>query len=340
MLLQSLFTLLSTSPTLTDQAIPGPPEDAYRAMADARVPALHRPSDEDEDDDIDDASPYHDFLTGSKLVLGELLVDPRSPYSDLLASPTWAQEAWWQSATERIAPGAAASAKPLVALQHQVGATKARPGRDVTVTPEHRRLYKGREAAANAIKAGVDADIFERALRRHPRRFTQAAMEAVAVQIVRDRASATAAEHHAALNLRADVVDRYLDEDPSRYSVEDERYAGELLRHAVTSGHPTFNARGERQLPAVFRVARVAAAYADRQGYTRTAGYCRGDAPTWKPFPARAGQLTYRPLCFVAATDRAVYEWFVRKARFDAIEVGPDAGERRAEPTSSTGRMP
>lgn len=321
MLLQSLFTLLSTSSTLTGQPMVKAPEDAYRAVAEARVPA---PPPSSDDEDADESSPYDDFLAGSKRVLDELLAQPGSPYSPLLASPAWSSGAWWQSAAERIAPGASSFAKPLAALQHQVGATKARPGHDVAVTPESQRRYKGRQAAANAIKAGVDADIFERALRRYPRRLTQAAAEAVAIQIVRDRAATTAVAHHAAMNIRADVVDRYLDRNTSRFSLEDERYAGELLRHAVLTGRPTFNERGERQIPAAFRVARVAAAYADRRGYARPGGYCQGDAPAWKPLPASARPLTYRPLCFVAATDRAVYEWYLQKARFEAVDALPD----------------
>ncbi|MEX1829549.1 hypothetical protein [Luteibacter sp. CQ10] len=337
MLLQSLFTLLSTSSTLTDPSIPAPPEDAYRAMAEARVPA---PPSSSDDEDADDSSPYDDFLTGSKRVLGELLAQPESPYSPLLASPAWSREAWWQRAAERIAPGESSFAKPLAALQHQIGATKARPGYEVSVRPESQRRYKGRQAAANAIKAGVDADIFERALRRHPRHLTQAAAEAVAIQIVRDRSATTGIAHHAALNIRADVVDRYLDSNASRFSLEDGRYAGELLRHAVVTGHPTFNERGERQIPAAFRVARVAAAYADRRGYARPGGYCHGDAPAWKPLPSSARPLTYRPLCFVAATDRAVYEWYLRKARFEAAEAVPEGNDLPGHRPNDVRRTP
>jgi len=320
MLLPSLLALLSTSSTLTDQPRSRQPEDAYRIMADARAPA-RLPSADDEEPDA--PSPYVDFITGSQRVLGELLAQPGSPYSQLLAVPSWSGEPWWASAAERIAPGALSSTEACAALQHQVGATKARPGHEVTVTPGSRRLYKGREAAANAMKAGIDADIFERALLRHPHRFTQAAAEAVAIQLVRDRAATTPVAHHLALNIRADVVGRYLGRSAASFSLEDGHYVGELFRHAVRTGRPTFNERGERQIPAVFRVARVAAAYADRRGYSRAGGYCHGNAPAWKPLPASAKPLAYRPLCFVAATDRAVYEWYLQKARFEAAEAMP-----------------
>jgi hypothetical protein len=90
------------------------------------------------------------------------------------------------------------------------------------------------------------------------------------------------------------------------------------------------------QLPAAYRVARVAAAYADAGGYFNSEGYCKGTEVNEKaPSGAKAFDDN-TPLCFVAATDRAVQSWFRRQMRHEEASVrsahnSPDEAERRVQ---------
>ncbi|MDF3980402.1 hypothetical protein P3W24_00105 [Luteibacter sp. PPL201] len=311
MFLPSLFSLLSTPSASIEHPIPPPPVDTYRALVGARSP------------DPDELSPYDDFLSGARRVLSEMMARPDDPYSDPLDDTAWMDTSWWHALTTRLSnEGITSDRVALVTLQHQLGATKARPGREIDLTPDAIERFGNPYTAANARKAGIDADLFERARRRHPTHTTRAAAEAVAVQLIRDRASRASREYHAALNIRDDLVERYLDDRDDPLSAADRHHLGEVLRHATYAGQPSFNAAGERQLPAAYRVARVAAAYADSQGDLRPGGYCKGTEPRRRRISVRAHHLAYRPLCFVAATDRAVYDWYLKKAAFDSQRMG------------------
>jgi hypothetical protein len=263
--------------------------------------------------------------------LAKFLSDPGSPYSGLNNAPTFTNEVWWPAFVFSLPEfGDNAFDATLDALQWQTGLTKARPGIEVAVDDDAVAAFRGREAAANALKAGVDADIFWKARDMNGSIVTEAAGHAVALQILRDQMRRNAPELYDALAIKPDVLQRYLAQtDPQEIPEYDHRYLADLLRHALsTRGHALDTGNG-RRLPAVYRVARVAAAYSDAQGYYNSDGYCAGNEPrSGEPTDSTATDY-HRPLCFIAATDRAVQGWFRRQLRLEAS--GPRVHEQHSE---------
>ncbi|HEY4293821.1 hypothetical protein [Luteibacter sp.] len=245
----------------------------------------------------------------------QMLVDPASPYSATVDRPAFTNDLDWLEVVAGL-PGNASSEDALAALYRDLGLGRARPGIDVTPSTGFRDAFLG----ANAAKASVDADIFWHTLDmagyRHSAR---AATYAVAIQILRWQMATTAPERWAAVGIDAGVFKRFMATqhlgDLADYDLE---YLGTLVQHRLI--HREVAASGVRELPVAFRVARVAAAYRDAQGYF-VAPPCRSDA---SPAPRNAGTGTDgddRPLCFVAATDRAVHRWYRDEVRREAASA-------------------
>ncbi|HEY4293815.1 hypothetical protein [Luteibacter sp.] len=294
---------------LSSLAADTPPFDAYKALVQFRV-------------QNHGAASAFDATTNP--LLSQLQVDTASPYSDLIDQPVMANETWWPVFLESVPSGVVAPGDTIVGmLQWQLGLTKARPNVDVTVSDEDTARYRGHEAAANALKAEVDADIFWKARDLNGSHFAEAAGEAVALQILRDQIARNDAEDYESLAIKPDVLRRYMEQtNPERVDDSGREYLGTILRHAITS-RPSFEDGGSRRgLPTIYRVARTAAAYADADGYTRPGGYCSGNQPrpsapdTW---PIQSGS----PLCFVAAHDRAVTAWYRWELRDEAVRRPP-----------------
>jgi hypothetical protein len=251
------------------------------------------------------------------------LENPDSQYSNLRDDPPILNAIWWYDFVDNLAIDTSdKGGEALTMLQWQSGFTKARPGVDVAVDAEAAWAYRGREAAANAIKAGVDVDIFWKARDMNGAMSTAAAGYAVALQLLRDQVRSHAPESYEARGIKPGVLARYLRLDnPQNLDEGDQDYLADLLRHAVSKQGFTVDADGHRQLPAAYRVARVAAAYADAGGYLNPYGYCRGNEPRPEE-PGGWDDTAYGgPLCFIAATDRAVQAWFRRQMRHEASSV-------------------
>ena len=250
-------------------------------------------------------------------LLTQLLVDPTSPYSDVKGDPEFTNDVEWPDVLARL-PGNLSTGDALIVLNWDLGLTRARPGLDVAARSGFRDPF----VAASAAKADVDADIFWHMLDltgfRHS---TRAATYAVAMQILRQQLIETDAARQASLGIDKDVFHRvmkaaYLDQ----VATYDMHYLTTLVQHRLihwqVGGRAT---TGSRALPTAFRVARVAAAYRDAQGYFSEYPCTPGAMP-------RAGSAgtgaegDERPLCFVAATDRAIHRWYVdesdRQARW------------------------
>jgi hypothetical protein len=209
-------------------------------------------------------------------------------------------------------------------LQWDLGFTKARPV-DVRV-PHATDTWGSEQAALNAIKAGVEADIFWQSLaifgNAHS---TLAAKYAVAAQILRERIAATPTDKHEIRNIDAEVLARFMrlpeGSPPDGY---DAHYLGTLLESEInrhTVARKSF--RGIREIATPFRVARVAAAYRDNQSYV--APPCTDD------FRYREGVASLDPargpVCFVDASDRAVYAWYNEEFRRQAGRVREQQAE-------------
>lgn len=253
----------------------------------------------------DDAPQARDVL------LDQLLVDPTSPYSDLREHPDFTNDVEWPAVLARLS-GKLSTSDALAVLSWDLGLTRARPGLDVEPPGGFRDPF----IAASASKADVDADIFWHILDltgyRHS---TKAATYAVAMQILRRQLTTTDADRQAALGVDKDIFARVMaassfDQVPSY----DMHYLSALVQHRLIHWQVGERAStGRRALPTAFRIARVAAAYRDAQGYLGSFP-CRRDAT---PSASNAGTGKAddeRPLCFVAATDLAVHRWYVDEA--------------------------
>lgn len=252
-----------------------------------------------------------------------LLLRPYSPYSDVEDQPDFTNSSAWGAVLGNL-PSSVGYDDALDIVRWDLGATRARPDIDVQVTRAV-RLANGRPLdpfiEASLVKAGVDADIFKKMIDltgfRHS---TKAAGYAVALQILRNQMAVFPRERWSELGIEGDVYERAMSGTSLRHLTSyDVHYLSLLLQHQLI--HRRFGAAtpaGERELPTAYRVARVAAAYRDMEGYISYP--CRADA-TPREGRAGLGQGDDRPLCFVAATDRAVYQWYLGEAAAQAHPI-------------------
>lgn len=242
-------------------------------------------------------------------VADQLLTHPESPYSDAESYPVFTNDVDWVDVLDAL-PASMGETDALNALRIDLGATRARPGVDVIPSSG----FRDRFVSASATKADVDADIFWHALDlmgyRHSAR---AAGYAVALQILRRQVETTPVERRAAAGIDESVLSRVM---AARHAGEvrpdDLAYLGVILRFHVSQGIRGETSRaGNRLIPTAYRMARVAAAYRDLEGYLGRPP-CRPDG---SPTTPRYTKDDATSLCFVAAHDRAVYRWYRDEVR-------------------------
>jgi hypothetical protein len=258
------------------------------------------------------------FSTSESALLSQLLVDPASTYSATVAEPAFVNDVDWPEILAGL-PVPLSTAAAVGILDWDLGLTRARPGRDV----EPGTGYKDPFVAASATKADVDADIFWHMVDLtgflHSAR---AAPYAVAMQILREQIRGTAPERRAVLGIDEAVFQRVMKASHlDQVSHHDLQYLSVLVQYRLIHWQPGGRStKGLRALPTVFRVARVAAAYRDAQGYI--GGFpCKPDATPRENHAGTGTDGDERPLCFVAATDRAVHRWYVDEAARQAARV-------------------
>jgi hypothetical protein len=281
-------------------------DDIHRAMVRAMLSAGSYPA------------PPDDRPGGrTRHLLAQLLERPGELYSPLVANPGFTNEVWWQGFVGSF-DSRLREEDVLHGLQRQLGLTKARPGIEVTITPGDDTVFRGREVAASARKAGIDIKIFNKVLDMHAPRVVEAAHDAVALQMLHDDMARVPRDQWAALGIDAGSYERYMMATHADELREDDaRYLASLVATAVRSRAIAVNARGEPQLPAAFRLARAAAAFKDRGGYYSARPYCvAGSVHPGRPRDASALDHN-QPLCFIDATDRDVVRWFRHEARLE-----------------------
>jgi len=272
---------------------------------------------------IRQVGPAQALDTDTAQFVARFLDTPSSPYSALVEQPEFTNTVWWNDYVDTLRPlGIDGADAALATLQWQGGFTKARPGHEVTVSDAAVRAYRGREAAANAIKAGIDPDIFWQARDMSGTAITAAAGYALALQLLREAMATHAPADYGRAAIRPDVLTRYLGQThPDRIPEADLRYLSDLLRGAIQRRDAAVTGTPGQRLPAAYRLARVTAAYADSKGYYSSRAFCANDAPApGQPLGADALEAD-RPLCFIAATDRGVHAWFRRQLRIDALRL-------------------
>lgn len=247
-----------------------------------------------------------------------LLADPGSPYSALAAQPSFTNDIAWVDLLESL-PGLPGETRVLQGLARELGLTRARPREDV---PE-RAGYRDPMVAANAAKAGVDPDIFWHMLDlggfRHSAR---TAAYAIALQELRRQLATVPPARHAANGIDPSVYARMMS---ARYWSEvtpyDLDYLGGIAQSMLTRGPGSTATRVDDSLPpAAYRVARLAAAWRDTEGYF-VSPPCKRDGTPRETVGSGA------ELCFVAARDRAVHTWYIGELRRQARVQPPHAKE-------------
>ena len=192
---------------------------------------------------------------------------------------------------------------------------------DVVTRPGYRDEF----ASASATKADVDADIFWHVLDltgfAHS---TKGAAYAVGLQILRGQLAAeTDDDRRIALSIDPEVLARVMRaRNMDEVMEHDLTYLSTLVQQRLVHWHAgERSSTGLRSLPLAYRIARTAAAYRDLQGYVATYPCHRDARPTADA--GMGGEGDPRPLCFVAATDRAVHRWYVDEYRRQAVRVPP-----------------
>ncbi|UPG90652.1 hypothetical protein L2Y96_02445 [Luteibacter aegosomaticola] len=261
-----------------------------------------------------------DDLVSDTAVTGDMVTAPSSIYSRLRHTPYAFRGTIWQRALSDLST----QGTPLTRLE----ATEALAW-DLGMTNGYPRIGELSDlpdlgapwAGTQLVKAGVSEDVARKslALAGHGA-FAVAANYAVAVQILVEKLACYDPGLWAALGLRSDVLGRYMmAKSLADLSDYDLIYLVRLLQTAMSTWNGgEITELGRRQLPAALRVARVAAAYRDMQGYT--------DDPCSTDGQARVGIAGLdpeqgQPMCLVAANDRAVLRWYLDK--LDA-QVDPD----------------
>ncbi|HEY4293817.1 hypothetical protein [Luteibacter sp.] len=248
----------------------------------------------------------------------DMLVDPASPYSEVQPLPAFVNDLAWPAALESL-PEQLDDQQALDVIRWDLGMTRARPGVDIPVGAVHG--YRDRFVAASAIKADVDADIFWHMLDltgfRHS---TKAAYYATGMQVLRNQMGTTEPAQLAALGIDVDVFRRVMQARSLSYIADhDLRYLSALVQHRLIHWQAGGDAStGLRELPMAFRIARVAAAYRDAEGYF-VGSPCRPDGSPAANVAGTGMPGDPRDLCFVAATDRAVHRWYLDEVRAQAI---------------------
>lgn len=219
-----------------------------------------------------------------------------------------------------------------------LGFTKARMGYEVHWLPDGLDHPGG----ANAMKAGIEPDIYDRAFRLVGSGYPAiAGTYALAAQVLRAKLASTPRPRWKELGLREDVIDHFVHADnPTTLSDFDLHYLVQFLDGEMAAwdvGHQS--AYGMREMPVVFRVARAAAAYRERNGYVTNP--CL-DGYRYDPVNAGMGGVDRRPLCFRDAIDRAVRSWYVRALSDELIaarslaQTGAGLAMRMAVPLRSS----
>jgi hypothetical protein len=250
----------------------------------------------------------------------QMLATPASPYSEPVEEPGFTNEVDWAETLDRIPGGPLSSSDALTVMRWDLGMTRARPGVDITIKSGYRDDF----AAASAIKADIDPDIFWHVLDLTGYSHSaKGATYAVGLQILRRQlAEETDADRRATLSIDPDVFARAMRaRNIDEVTEYDLNYLSTLVQHRLLHWKVGERAStGLRALPVAYRIARVAAAYRDLQGYT-TAYPCRRDATPVASYSGSDGSDP--PLCFVAATDRAVHRWYLDEYRRQARRVTP-----------------
>lgn len=258
-------------------------------------------------------TPAHDHLVDDHGMTGDMVSTASgSIYTALRSHPYAFRGTVWTSAFSALAVQGTAltHAEATEALAWDLGMTNGYPGINDALHPASE--LGARWAGTQLAKAGVTAEIARKALNLAGQgAYAVAANYAVAVQILVEKLACFEPSQWASLGLRQDVLQRFmLAETTADLRDYDMVYLMRLLQGELSTWHAgSMTTSGRRELPTALRVARVAAAYRDMQGYTNDPCTDTGAARVVAGAAQPASGDTL--LCLVAANDRAVLRWYL-----------------------------
>jgi hypothetical protein len=254
--------------------------------------------------------PAHDNLVADAGLTLDMVNAPLSIYTGIRAVPFGFRGTVWNrvfaTLVDRGTPLTRATATE--ALAWDLGMTNGYPGVDDAdhPAPDLGVPWAGTQLAKAAVSEGVARKALALAGQGS---FAIAASYAVAAQILADKLACFEQAQWASLGLRVDVLQRFMlansEADLRDYDLV---YLVRLLQAELS----TFQAgevtsAGRREISTALRVARVAAAYRDMQGYVEDPCTDRGrERPG---VAAIAPTENARNMCLVAATDRTLLTW-------------------------------
>lgn len=252
-----------------------------------------------------------DALVTDEAMTHDMVTAPDSIYAILRRAPYAFRGAAWLRTFSGLTDRATPMTRPQAteALAWDLGMTNGYPGvldPDFPV-PDLGAAWAGTQLA----KAGVAEDIARKALAlTGSASYAVAANYAVAAQLLADKLACFEESQWAVLGLRSDVFQRYmLAESASDLKDYDLVYLVRLLQAelSVPAVGETTQA-GRRALPTAVRIARVAAAFRDMQGYDSDP--CTPAGAALSGIAATIPTDRSKAMCLVAALDRAVLYWY------------------------------
>ncbi|UPG94938.1 hypothetical protein [Luteibacter aegosomatissinici] len=257
--------------------------------------------------------PAHDQLVADNAVTRDMVTLPDSIYTWVRNQPLGFRGSVWTRAFSSLATNGTpmTRAEATQAIAWDLGMTNGYPGIVDPVFPVP--VMGDAWAGTQLAKAGVTEEIARKALALTGHGASAvAANYAVAVQILVDKLACFDATQWPALGLRKDVLERFMlatsAADLRNYDLV---YLVRLLQGELSTWHAgEIASSGRRELPTMLRVARVAAAFRDMQGYV--ADPCNVDGSARLGVAATHPDDATNAMCMVAATDRAVLRWYLQ----------------------------
>lgn len=266
----------------------------------------------------------YDLRTSSNsMARSRFLANFQSPYSRLdLAHARYEGDAWYAARDHMYREGLPMRQDDAVlTMAWDLGMTRASELWEVPASKGWERVDV--LARANAVKAGLDEDIYLQARKLWPSTYVAVtANYAVAAMLLRERlALAYTQERRDAMGLDDHVLQRFLAATgPQGVSVSDAAYLMLMLEGEFNRWHAgRLSNQGGRQLPVAFRLARAAAAFRDDLGYL-------GNSPCVKDasglFTSVSGELdTSGWPCLVDMTDQDLHIWYRKMYRREMPEA-------------------
>lgn len=256
-------------------------------------------------------------------VRSRFLNNAQSSYSRLdLTHARYEGDAWYAARDHMYREGLPMrQADAVLAMAWDLGMTRASEAWEVPGSSG----WEGVDVLARtqAVKAGLDEDIYLQARKLWPRTYVAVtANYAVAAMLLRERlALAHTHDRRVAAGLDDRVLQRFLTATgPQAVSASDAAYLMLILEGEFNRWHAGhLSSQGGRQLPLPFRLARAAAAFRDDLGYLGYSPCVKDASGLFTSVSGESGASQWP--CLVDMTDQDLHVWYRRMYRREMPET-------------------